>query len=304
MKYLLLAAALFSFGIHRGMPHHSGIRSGKSIPTESGTRLPFYRITRDGSPDTSYLFGTLHLLESSFVDTLPAVRKALDRSNIVIGELVLDSGITGEALAGLFDAPPLDSLLTTAQYHTVSLAVKKYSPVPLMILTHAEPVIIYTMILEGMYGAKYPENQKTGVPMDLYFEREARKRGIPVMAFEQAGDQEQALDSIPLREQTEDLVDLVEHPNATMRQMDTMLTDYRTGHISEILEDPGFGTFSPKEMATLLYNRNRKWMDTLPSILDRHNAFIAVGAGHLAGPQGLVDQLRKRGYDVAWVKTN
>ena len=124
------------------------------------------------------------------------------------------------------------------------------------------------------------------------------------MGFEQASDQEQALDSIPIKEQMEELLDLVAHPKTSMHQMDKMLDDYRAGRISEILDDPGFGSFSPSEMSSLLYNRNKKWLDTLPAILDRHNAFIAVGAGHLAGKQGLVEQLRKRGYDVAWVRAN
>ena len=158
------------------------------------------------------------------------------------------------------------------------------------------------MILEGMYAKQHPENQTTAF-LDLYFEQQARSQGIPVMAFEQASDQEQALDSIPMKEQAEELVDLVTHPKTAMRQMDQMLADYQAGRISKILDDPGFGSFSPQEMSSLLYDRNRKWLDTLPSILDHHNAFIAVGAGHLAGKQGLVEQLRKLGYDVTWMNS-
>lgn len=305
MTSFLLAAIVFIFGAH----HRIAVSNPESIQnlTKLVPHLPFYRITHAGSRDTSYLFGTLHLLESSYVDTLPSVMAALHRADLVIGELALDSivnnGGMSDALSGLLDAPPLDSVLAKSEYHAVSEAVKKYSPAPMMLLNHAEPVIIYAMIFEGMYAKAHPENQTTGVPMDLFFQQEANKHGTPVMGLEQASDQEQALDSIPLKEQTEELVDLVLHPKITMRQMDQMLADYSAGHISEILDDPSFGSYSPKEMASLLYDRNQKWLDTLPPILDHHNAFIAVGAGHLAGKQGLVEQLRKRGYDVAWVST-
>ena len=306
MKFLLLAASILAFGLQHLGPRNSNTHSETHT---NSVKLPFYRITHAGSRDTSYLFGTLHLLESSYVDTLPRVMKALHRADIVIGELVMDSimgdagGLTSDALTGLFDAPPLDSLLSKSQYREVSEAVKKYSPVPMMMLNRAEPVIIYAMIFEGMYARQHPENQTTGIPMDLFFQQEASKHGTTVMGLEQASDQEQALDSIPIKEQTEELLDLARHPNTTMHEMDEMLTDYRAGRISEILDDPGFGSFSPEEMSSLLYNRNKKWLDTLPAILDHHNAFIAVGAGHLAGKQGLVEQLRKRGYDVAWVRT-
>ncbi len=80
-----------------------------------------------------------------------------------------------------------------------------------------------------------------------------------------------------------------------------MLADYRAGRISEILDNPSFGTLSPGEMSTLLYNRNQRWLDALQTLLAHHNAFIAVGAGHLAGIHGLVKGLKWLGYKVSWV---
>ena len=305
MKSLLTISTLLLWGAFGA---RTAVNACGHTMHSHGSHLPFYRITHSGSPDTSYLFGTMHLLEGGYVDTLPRVMAALRRADIVVGELVLDSIVdgagssAGDALTGLFDSPPLDSLLTKQQYNKVSAAVKKYSPVPMLLLNHAEPVIIYTMIFEGMYASAHPENQTTGVPMDLFFQQEANKHGTPVMGLEEASDQERALDSIPLKEQTKELLDLVRHPKTTMREMNEMLADYREGRISEILDDPGFGSFSPSEMSSLLYSRNRKWLDTLPAILDHHNAFIAVGAGHLAGKRGLVDELRKRGYEVVWVQ--
>ncbi len=292
---LLLAAIVLGVSGHGHRVHrHPAVRA-------QTMHLPFYRITHRGSRDTSYIFGTLHLLEGSYVDTLPNVMAALSRSDLMIGELALDSGFTMDALSGLFDAPPLDSLLKPTDYDLVSAAVKKYSPVPLLVLNRAEPVVIYTMLLEGMYAKEHPEHQKTGVPMDLYFQQQAKPHGIRVMGFEEASDQEQALDSIPLKEQTEDLVDLVRHPEETISEMNTMLADYRAGRITEILRNPSFGSFSPGEMSTLLYDRNRKWLNQLQTVLKKQNAFIAVGAGHLAGLHGLVRGLQWLGYTVTWV---
>ena len=80
--------------------------------------------------------------------------------------------------------------------------------------------------------------------------------------------------------------------------MDSMLADYRAGRITEILDDPSFGSFSPDEMASLLYDRNKKWLSTLPAILEHNRAFIAVGAGHLVDEHGLIEGLQKLGYKV------
>ncbi len=177
--------------LHRMRPHRAPVHRTPLI------HLPFYQITHPGSHDTSYIFGTLHLLESSYVDTLPQVMYALRRADIVVGELAIDSSLTGDALAGLFDSPPLDSLVTPAEYDEIESAVKTYSPVPLAVITHAEPIIVYTMILEGMYSKAHPENHSTGIAMDLYFQNEAQKLGIPVMGLEEASDQESALEFHP-----------------------------------------------------------------------------------------------------------
>ncbi len=289
MNFLLLAAFLLSTPIYQGSTGQADLGKPK---------LPFYRITRTGSPDTSYLFGTLHLLEGSYVDTMPKIMAALRQADVVVGELVLDSSTAGDALQSLMDGPPLDSLLTKSQYSMVSKAVETYSPAPMMLLNNAEPVIVYSMILEGMYEKAHPENHVSGIPMDLFFEEEAKDSDKSVIGLESAGDQEQVLDSIPMDEQVDELIDLAEHPKDAMKQMDSMLADYRAGKITEILDDPSFGSFSPDEMASLLDDRNKKWLAILPAILDHNRAFIAVGAGHLVDKNGLVEGLKKLGYKV------
>lgn len=297
MMHLLLLAAMFAIGHHGHHPRHPRPQPKHA----AGMHLPFYRITHPGSRDTSYIFGTLHLLEGSYVDTLPQVMAALRRSDLVMGELSMDSALSGDALAGLFDAPPLDSLVAPPEYDQIRDAVKKYSLVPFAVMGRAEPIVIYTLILEGMYAKAHPENQKTGVPMDLFFQQQAAKLRIPVKGFEEASDQEHALDSIPIKEQTEELIDLVEHPDNVVKEMNEMLADYRQGKISEILTNPSFGSLSAGEMSSLLYARNQRWLDTLQTLLPHHNLFIAVGAGHLAGMHGLVKGLHWLGYKVDWV---
>ena len=167
---MLLAAFLLSVSIHVEQGSHT-----------KAPKLPFYRITRpEVSPDTSYLFGTMHFARRWIdVDTMPKVMSALRRADVVVGELVLDSSTAGDAMQSLLDGPPLDSLLTKSQYSLVSKAVQTYSPAPMLLLNNAEPIIVYSMILEGMYEKAHPENHTTGIPMDIYFQQKAQgKRQI------------------------------------------------------------------------------------------------------------------------------
>src|ERR1017187_9670580 len=119
MRTITLTLALILIGIAPGQkPPH------RAMP-------PFYRIVSHDLRDTSYLFGTLHLLESSYVDTMPQVMAALNSADEVVGELVLDTVATGDIMQSFLSGPPLDSLLTKAQYKLVSSAVKSYAPVPM-----------------------------------------------------------------------------------------------------------------------------------------------------------------------------
>ena len=47
-----------------------------------------------------------------------------------------------------------------------------------------------------------------------------------------------------------------------------------------------------------ILERNNNWMPVLLNVLNKQNAFIAVGLLHLYGECGLIVQLRQNGYKV------
>ncbi|MBV8391009.1 MAG: TraB/GumN family protein, partial [Mucilaginibacter sp.] len=56
------------------------------------------------------------------------------------------------------------------------------------------------------------------------------------------------------------------------------------------------------EIDKLLKNRNIKWIKEMPEIMQKQATFIAVGAAHLVGDYGLINQLRLKGYIVKAIK--
>lgn len=62
--------------------------------------------------------------------------------------------------------------------------------------------------------------------------------------------------------------------------------------------------FTTEEADRLLKNRNIKWIEKLPALMQNKSLFIAVGAGHLVGKDGLIKGLRAQGYTVKPVATN
>ena len=51
-----------------------------------------------------------------------------------------------------------------------------------------------------------------------------------------------------------------------------------------------------------LYRRNRNWIPRMTIMMTEKSTFFAVGAGHLGGPKGVLNLLRKSGYKIAAIK--
>ena len=51
----------------------------------------------------------------------------------------------------------------------------------------------------------------------------------------------------------------------------------------------------------LLDQRNRNWIPLMETAMRKQSSFFAVGAGHLSGEVGVIELLRKKGYQVTAV---
>ena len=74
-----------------------------------------------------------------------------------------------------------------------------------------------------------------------------------------------------------------------------MLASYKNQRMDEIeklLMDPEFGITENQDV--LLNKRNKNWVTQLKIIMMNRPVFIAVGAGHLAGENGLIALLRQK----------
>jgi uncharacterized protein YbaP (TraB family) len=48
----------------------------------------------------------------------------------------------------------------------------------------------------------------------------------------------------------------------------------------------------------MLEERNQNWVKLLPAMMQKESLFVAVGSAHLAGEEGVINLLRKAGYQV------
>ena len=66
--------------------------------------------------------------------------------------------------------------------------------------------------------------------------------------------------------------------------------------MQELFNKSEFGMEEHQDL--LLDNRNKNWVTQLKTIMQKQPVFVAVGAGHLVGENGLIALLKKEGYKL------
>ncbi len=89
---------------------------------------------------------------------------------------------------------------------------------------------------------------------------------------------------------------------ALPRFIKMMKNSWRNGTVNEFESSQyivSMKTEFPQVYDTLLTKRNNNWMTKLPTYLETsRKAFVLVGAMHLSGKAGLLNQLKGRGFIV------
>ena len=145
--------------------------------------------------------------------------------------------------------------------------------------------------------------------LDALLVRRALDKGTPVIGLESYQDAIGAFERIDLEEVRTLAVDMLAQVDEEEDIRATMAELYRAGEIGAILE---FGIWASarendaeraRRIAEIFRDaiityRNRQWMDGLVQELEKGNAFVAFGALHLIGEEGVLALLEDRGFDV------
>lgn len=242
----------------------------------------------------SYIFGTHH---TAPVESVPqSALDALAASRLFVSEIDASQApaIDPQMMIAPADST-LDKLLTPAELDTVMAAIGRTSgrsvaPYRAMIVRQ-KPIFLSLPIV--LYLSK---DKSTAENLDGWLQSRAAAAGAECTALETARMQFEALLAQPLAEQAAELLEISRDLDEGRRQVDLMLQTYLEGNLDSLLDD--LSSASDR----LLNRRNSAWVWQLDPLIRRGAAFIAVGAGHLPGSEGLLSLLSQRGFTVTPVE--
>jgi uncharacterized protein len=280
----------------------------QAAATENSDAL-LWRIERHGIP-ASYLFGTVHLTDERVTHLSPAVEHAIEASNTIALEVSdLNQQATASVLAKsaplvmYTDGQRLDHQLSSAEYDAVKEIIVR-SGMPADLAALFKPWIV-TMIM-SVSDCERAKVQQGAPVLDMKIAEIGKARGMQVVGLETIPEQLQALAAVPETQQLEMLRVSLKFANRTNDLMETLVQMYLHHNIGAAMPfqialarqmgigDDAFAGYQQK----LLVDRNARMRAAAEPMLEKGGLFIAIGALHLSGPQGMVALLRKDGYTV------
>lgn len=281
-----------------------------SAATALAEGVPALKVTAPNG-QTSIMIGTLHVPYPGLVQPAPTLLNGRKRL-VVEGSVtqgpqpkapslseLLDPEAYQAFNAGLgFKRAPWAAHLTEEQtnrlLHGVQCLMPSMTPELFeMFLAHrtARAVSVFAYLRCG------PE---WGSSRDEILAQAATARGIPTDILETQVDMDRRRKAVPPRYYESALADAFAPDVEDRFRM--VVQALNRGDYAEVLAAtqgrPRYPEDAEEHNRLMLVERNVEWIAPLRRYLDEGNAVVAVGAGHLPGPHGLIALLRRDGYQV------
>ncbi len=278
-----------------------GLASAQFATGQSEKAL-LWKVSGKDLKEPSYLLGTYHLLTDSYLRELPFVMESFNKTKGVVVEAVIDSSkLQSLTMMAIMPGKKISELISPEDGKLVSTELEKVMGINLAAVDQLKPssVIVLMTLMYSQKQNKEILDKYPGQPMDVYLATKAKKEIKSITALETI---EQQLDLLynhfPVEEQARQLVLFVKQKEIGEKSQGELLKIYMEHDLDKLYR---YADSLPKDMGDsdfLLKDRNLNWMLTLPDLMRKESQFIAVGALHLPGPDGVISLLQRQGYTV------
>lgn len=250
---------------------------------------------------TVYFFGTVHVMKAGMHWRYPAVDKALAASRVLYIEATDADQATLQPLVlqyGLDPTHPLSSLISKQENDLLQQAATQMG-IPAAGLEMMRPWLAGVSISAApILKAGY--DPKLGV--DKQLQAQFAKAGKPVKGLESAKQQILMLANLPQSLQLALLRQSLHEYKHAKTQLHAIMGAWEQGDVAALTKavDHQMKAQSPPLYQTLIVKRNKAWASQIADLMKSTpgTIFIAVGTGHLVGPDRVQAQLRKLGIHV------
>ena len=294
------------FGMLAALLAFSFASCAQAPAQEEGSISPLLYVVRDAD-STMYLYGTVHVRPRGSDWGNDRVRAALDESSEIWTELMMNAETDAQTqtlamrLGRAEPGHPLSSWLTPEENASLN-AVTTRLGMPQGALEGVKPwLAALTLTVMPLVQAGYDAESGVDRSVDAYGDA----AGKTMRALETPEQQLTFFANLSPEMQREMLQEAINESDSIATMIGEMSNAWEHGDERAlehaVVEETR--TDYPELYQMLFVDRNNAWMAELSREMEGSGVdFIAVGAGHIVGRDGLVAQFRARGYRVERVR--
>ncbi len=259
----------------------------------------------------SHLYGTMHVTDPRITTLPPDAQKAFDAARVLVIETtdILDPAAMMAAMAQnpeltmFTDRTTLSSLLGDDDRERVETALQARG-LSLASRDKMKPWIIAAMVV--LPECERAREAAGAEILDVALATRASEAGMKVEGLETTAEQLGATAALPLDFHIRALVDTLALGDEVDDIIETMIVIHQRGEpglfwplFKAVLpggEDDAIAIAGFEQ--SVITDRNRTMADRVKAYLDAGDAFVAVGALHIPGEEGVVALLREAGFEV------
>jgi len=255
-----------------------------------------WKISGNNLSKPSYLYGTMHSRDKrahEFGDSVLAKMEECDAVALEI--LTSDMSANPFAMLGyiMMKDTTLDMLLNDEDYRLVKNYAAENLGIYGLVVDKIMPVFTSGLITEMLMGNDMEET------VDEFFEKTAIDKHKKTIGIETVEEQLSALSQISLKEQAEMLAEQLHTMAQDSVTFEKLMDCYQRQNLPCLQEIYTSEDVSDAFDKALVTTRNHIMAYRIDSIIRLQSTFIAVGALHLAGENGLIELLKKNQFTVS-----
>jgi len=254
-----------------------------------------WKISGKGLEKPSYLYGTIHMT-CNYVLT-DKMKNAFAETNQLALEVDMDDPkMQAKMMQGMMltGGKTMKSILSEEDFSKLSTFFKENTGMNLEMFNTIKPFAVTAMLISKMIPCSPPGSY------EVEFMKIAKEQNEDVKGLETIEYQMSVFDSIPYKDQLDDLVKMAVEGLEESKTEFIRITELHTKEdiegLLKIMTESEDMTAKFKD--ELLDKRNKNWIPVIQEMSKEMPTFFGVGAMHLPGEAGVIKLLRKEGYTV------
>ena len=266
-----------------------------------------YKVTKEGSNNTIYLFGSIHAANADKYEYPDYFNKAYDEIDYIACEYDITNNSNVLELLSSFiylDGTTVEDHISEESYNKLSEFFEGHNYK--MSLFGQYKMSIFYSLLENFIIRDAGLDANSGI--DMYFLNKGKEDGKSIIEVESENYQMNLLANTPDRVFEILTIETLDNYEQALLEMKNSINTWKSGEES-ILDTNIFissDKYSEEDYKLILdfYNellnqRNEKMLSTVENLFNENKKVLfMVGAGHIVGDTGIVKELEEKGYTI------